>query len=489
MRSLSKRTLAFGFAAILAVLVALVAATMGIGKLSVPEGAIAFVDDVEGGELTQDELDAAIEEAAGATGAEAPTKDSPEYGAVLVPAVSDLLLTRWVRGEADERGIEITEREVDVELQTIIEQQLGGQKEFEQVLEESGLTEEEARERVELQLMTQCIQDQVIPQDPEAEVPAAQREGCQGEETLEITEDEIQEFYDDNESSFQTPETREFRTLLNPDEEKAQEAADLLAEDGSAESWKDVTKELSTEEETIPAGGLRPAAESGTVQPLELDEAVFAAEEGEVIGPIETDNGFYVAQVEAINEAVTQELDEATSDQIRQQLVTQEQQQAVTDFQDDFIAKWQARTVCSESILGPDEDGTIQSQLAERCSNFQVTDDGCLGDDEGEKPAPNPETGEVPDEPPGCPAFVPSRPVIPPIPLPQEEEDPLLATPSGTLTPLPQGPQPPPEDEAELPPGTQQLPPGTLPPGAAPPGTAPPGTAPPGTAPPGTPPG
>ena len=148
------------------------------------------------------------------------------------------------------------------------------------------------------------------------------------------------------------------------------------------------------------------------------------------------------------------------------------------------MVKWRARTVCSEDLIA-DDDGRHgpESQLAERCSNFSVTDDGCVGDDESDELQPDPVTGEVPKEPTGCGAFVPSRPVIPAIPLPQEEENPLLATPGGGATPLPQGPQPPPADEEELPPGAEQL---GLP--GAPPGTVPPGTAPPGTAPPGAPP-
>ncbi len=462
---------------------------MGIGKLSLPSGATAFVDEVDDGEITQEELDVAIEQAAASEGgaAEPPEAGTPQYNAALVPALSDLLLGRWVRGEADERGIEVTEREIDVELQTIIEEQFGGQDEFDKFLDQSGFSEEDALSRVELQLLTQCIQDQVIPQDPEAEAPATERQGCQGDEEVEITDDEIQNFYDDNIAQFETPETRDVRTLLNPDEEKAQEAADLLAEDNSAESWKDVTKKLSTEEETVELGGLRQGVAPGQNEPA-LDDEIFSSEEGEVVGPIETDSGFYVIQVEAINEAVTQPLDEETSTQIRQQLITQEQQQAVTDFQDEFIAKWRARTVCSEDLLADDEDGTVQSQLAERCSNFEVTDDGCVGDDESDELQPDPVTGEVPDEPAGCAAFVPLRPVIPPIPLPQDAADPLAAAGSAP-TPLPQGPQPPPQDEATLPPGAEQLglpgaAPGTVPPGTAPPGTAPPGTAPPGTAPP-----
>ncbi len=497
MRSLSKRTVAFVFGGILAILVILVAATMGIGALSLPDGATAYVDDVDDGEITQDDLDLAIEQAASGQGGEVPEPGTPQYNAALVPALSDLLLGRWVRGESEERGIAVTEREIDVELETIIEEQFGGQEEFDKFLEESGFSEEDALDRVELQLLTQCIQDQVIPQDPEAPAPTTEREGCQGEEEVEITEDEIQKFYDDNITQFETPETRDVRTLLNPDEDKAQEAADQLAEDNSAAAWKEVTKELSTEEETAALGGLRPGVQQGQNEPA-LDEAIFSATEGEVVGPIETEAGFYVFQVEKVNAAVTQPLDETTTDQIRQQLVTQEQQEAVTEFQDSFVVKWRARTVCSEDLLADDEDGTVQTQLAERCSNFVVTDDGCLGDDESDELQPDPVTGEVPEAPEGCGVFVPLWPVIPPIPLPQEEEDPLLATPGGTLTPLPQGPQPPPVDEEALPPGAEQLglPPGTVPPGTAPPGTVPPGTAPPGTtapptqgAPPATPPG
>ena len=486
MRSLSKRTVAFVFAGLLAILVVLVAATMGIGKISIPDGATAFVDDVDDGEITQDEVDAAVQQASASEGnAKPPEPGTPQYNTILVPALSDVLLGRWVRGEAEERGIEVTEREVDVELESIIEEQFGGQSEFDKFLEQSGFSEQDAFDRVELQLLTQCIQDRVIPQDPEAQAPTAQREGCQGDEEVEITDEEIQSFYGDNISQFEAPETRDVRTLLNPDEEKAQEAADLLAEDSSAASWKDVTKELSTEEETAALGGLRPGVAQGQNEPA-LDEAIFSASEGEVVGPIETEAGFYVIQVEKINEAATQPLDETTSAQIRQQLVTQEQQAAVTDFQDEFVAKWRERTVCSEDLLADDEDGTVESQLAERCSNFAVTDDGCLGDDEDDELQPDPVTGEVPEEPTGCGAFVPSRPVIPAIPLPTDEQDPLATTtPGGTPTPLPQGPQPPPSEEEAVPAGAEALglPPGTVP-GGAPPTGAPPTGAPPTGAPP-----
>jgi len=461
---------------------------MGIGKVSLPDGAIAFVDEAESGEIDQEALDAAIAQAAARQdGGEAPEPGTPEFQAQIVPAVSDLLLARWVAGEADERGINIEDREIEAELTTIIDEQFGSDKEFQKFLDQSGFSEDDALDRVELQLLTQCIQDKVIPQDPNAEQPAVQRQGCQGDEEVDISEDDIQTFYDDNIAQFETPETRDVRTLLNPSENKAQDAFDQLSADPTAETWKDVAKELSTDEATKDLGGLRQGVAQGQNEPA-LDEAIFSAEVGEVVGPIEGEAGFYVVEVETVNAADTQPLDAATSEQIRTQLVTQDQQQAVTDFQDGFISKWRARTVCSEDLLANDEDGTIETQLAERCSNFSVTDDGCLGDDENDELPLNPETGEQETESAGCGAFITSRPVVPPLAPPAPDPaDPaaLVSAPPGGA--LPQGPQGPAEEAlpaGALPLGLEGAP-GGVPPGAVPPGTtAPPTGAPPTGAPP-----
>ena len=53
--------------------------------------------------------------------------------------------------------------------------------------------------------------------------------------------------------------------------------------------------------------------------------------------------------------------------------------------------------------MANDTDGTIQTQLAERCSNFEVTEDGCLGDDEDEELGVDQTTGEELE---GCGAVV-----------------------------------------------------------------------------------
>ena len=249
---------------------------MGIGKPSLPDGAVAFVDDVDDGEVTQEDFDGAIEQAAARQGGKAPEPGTPAYDQQIVPAVSDLLLARWVAGEGEERGIEIEEREIQAELETIIDEQFEGQEEFDKFLEDSGFSEEDALERVELQLLTQCIQDKVIPQDPEAEQPRPSARDVRARRRSRSPTTRSRPSTTTTSTQFETPETRDVRPLLNQDEEKAQEAFDQLSEDPSTENWKEVTKELSTDEATKDLGGVRQGVAEGQNEPA-IDEAIFGS--------------------------------------------------------------------------------------------------------------------------------------------------------------------------------------------------------------------
>lgn len=421
-----KRTAAITFGALLAGVIVLVAATSGIGKPSLPgDDSVAFVDDAPDGEITKEEFDLALEQAAARQQiSDIPEAGTPQYDLLQETAMADLLLSRWVAGEADELGIEVTDREVEEELETIIDEQFGGQKQFERFLRESKFSDEDANERVRLQLLSQRIQEDIL-----------------GTEPPDIPQDEIEDYYEQNIETFQTPETRDVRTLLNPDEAKAQRAFEELSEDDSPASWKKVARELSTDEATSGLGGLRQGVAEGQNEP-QVDEAIFGATEGELTGPIQTDAGFYVVQVQQVNPASTQELDEATSGQIEDSLASQAQQEIATAYQADFLTKWRARTVCADDFA------------IDRCGNAPAPPDACSGDDEGEEQTTDPATGEPLE---GCPAFVPSTQPVPP----------SSAGETGA-TGLPQGPQGLVPPTPVLPPGTETIP--GVPSGAAPPG-------------------
>jgi foldase protein PrsA len=436
------------------------AAAIGIGKPAVPDDAIAVVEDAPDGTITKEQFEQALVQTASSQGLEeVPPEDDPQYELLKQSAESDLILGRWVAGEAQERGIEVTDTELQDELETIKEQQFGSDKAFEKFVRDSGFcTEEELASepldcaavttRIELGLLSDRIQEAVLPADQEPEV----------------TDDEIQEYYDANLAQFEQPETRDVRVILTKTPEEADEALAALGTDPSSKTWDEVAKKFSIDEATKSTGGLREAVVAGQSEPA-LDDAIFASPEGELVGPVEGDAGAYVIQVESITPGETRGLDDevqpaaggapaqTVSDQIRATLVAARQQEVAQAFQDSFQTKWTARTICADDFR------------IDRCSNAE--------------PPPNPCTEEI-AETQGCDAPVPStRPIAPgtntvfggpaPVGLPQGPQTPAPAGAEGAvpgLTPVPGG---------AAPPGGAVPPTGAAPPAGAPPGTVPPG--------------
>jgi len=422
----SKQLVVILLAVFLVAFFAIWAAAQGLTNPDVPSGDVAVVEDAPGGPITQEEFDASLEQAAAAQGAGVPKEDDPQYAVLKEQALSDLLLGRWVEGEAEENGISVTDTEIEQRLEQIKKQNFKDEQEFQRFLEQSKFTEDDAIARVRLTLLSQRIQESVL--SDQGEVPAG----------------EVEAFYEENSSQFEQPESRDVRVILNKDEDQVAQAAEQLGQDDSEQSWTKVAKQFSTDEASKGEAGLRSGVLEGQGDPT-FDEQVFGAPEGELVGPFETQEGFYLIQVVDIKEAQTTPLEDA-SEQIKQQLASAQQQAAASEFESDFVAKWTERTFCADAFV------------IDRCAN-----------------APEPARPE------GAPPVQSSRPAAPGS--------------AGSVTPglvqpgLPQGPISPPaaqEQPGAVPPGAAPVgPPGAPPTGAAPPGTAPPGTAPPGTAPPG----
>ena len=326
-------------AALLVVLLVVVAIAQGIGNPSVGSGDVAVVEDAPDGHITTAEFQASLEQAAALQGAKkVPPPSNPQYTALRDSAMSDVLLGRWVRGEASDRGITLSDSEISNRLDQIIKQDFGGQKQFEQYLKQAHFTSEQARQRVELQLLSNEIQKQVLPQNPA------------------VSDSEIEDFYKANLSQFEQPETRDVRQILNSDQAKVERAKSLLEQDDSPASWKKVAARFSTDKATKDSGGLRAGVAEGQSEPA-LEDQVFSAEQGQLVGPFKGQSGYYLIEVEKINPAQTTPLSDV-SKQIEQQLAQGKQQQLSQDFQQDFLDKWRSRTFCADDYL------------IDRCENF-----------------------------------------------------------------------------------------------------------------------
>ena len=116
------------------------AASAGLGPPDVPSGDVALVQDAPSGDITKDEFDRALEQTAKRQGLkQVPASDSPQYGTLRDSAMSDLLLARWIAGEADERGITVSDTEVADQLAQIKKQQFGGEQQFQKFLKQAGV--------------------------------------------------------------------------------------------------------------------------------------------------------------------------------------------------------------------------------------------------------------------------------------------------------------------------------------------------------------
>ena len=137
----TKRKLAIFLAVILVAVVALVAATSGLGQPGLPDGDVAFVDGVDDGNITQDDLDAGLAQAAARVASRRcrqPT--TPSTSRSHDQAMQSLILAVWVEGEASDRGITATQEDIDAELKQIKSQSFKSEAEFNKFVKQSKFT-------------------------------------------------------------------------------------------------------------------------------------------------------------------------------------------------------------------------------------------------------------------------------------------------------------------------------------------------------------
>lgn len=340
-RSRRRRLGGIGFGVLLVVLFAFVAIAQGLGAPAVDGSDAALVEDAPDGAVSREEVQAELERTPQTAELE---QGSAEYDQAVETILDELILTRWFEGEAVERGITVSDSEVDDQLESTIEQQLGGQKQFEQFLEQQGFTEDEVRERVRLQVLSGKIQEELVPAEPE------------------VSTDEIEAVYDANADQFTTPESRDVRLILARDREQADAALAELADDNSAAAFERVAKKFSSDEATRNSGGLREGVVEGQSEP-ELDDAIFSAPEGELVGPVDTEQGYYVLQVDSIEPESTVSFEEAEP-QLRETLVSARRDQLTQLAVTDFFNKWQRRTYCASDLRIPRCDNASEEDTS-----------------------------------------------------------------------------------------------------------------------------
>ena len=149
-----------------------------------------------------------------------------------------------------------------------------------------------------------------------------------------VTEEEVKEFYESNKARFEKGGTVSAKHILVKDEAKCQE---ILEEIAAGKAFEVAAQEYSTCPSGQKGGDLGEFGKGQMVK--EFEEAAFAAEIGQVVGPVATQFGFHLIKVEEKTEATVAAFDEV-KEQIRRNLVAQKQNQAYSDKVAELRAKY-----------------------------------------------------------------------------------------------------------------------------------------------------
>lgn len=415
-----QRLALLAFGALFILLFVILAIAQGIGHPSVPSGSVAVVEDAPDGlsPVTEAKFHRAlIQTAAQEQLTPVPKPGEKKYEELKKKALGEIFDSIWIQGQAAEMGISVTKKEIADELVKLKEQAFKTDKEYKEFLKEAHFTIADVNERVTIQVLSGKIQEQVTEEAPQP------------------SKSEIQDYYDAAKSSqYTTPETREIRVIKNKDKAKVEAAKAALEKDDSTKSWAKVAKEYSTDT-TKSSGGLQAGVTEGQLaEPL--GAAVFAAEQGEIEGPLKEPTTYTVYEVMKITPEKVQSLEEVKS-QISTQLAEQAKQETFARFVHSYGSRWQSRTFCASNF-----------REEERCSNFQGT---------GRPPEADPACYEADPKTPAeaCPALIPQvKPAQPGTISPVNREGQKLAQ-----RPIPAN------LKAAAPEGATELPPGVVPEG------------------------
>ncbi len=186
-----------------------------------------------------------------------------------VEALDALIDEKIVQMEIKKADITISDEETDAEMANFIEE-MGGEEAFDSALEMKDMKKEDFKKEIVQYLSIRKLMEPLV----------------------EVTDEEIQAYFEENKDLYHQEEQVEARHILVEDEALAN---DLLKQLKDGADFAELAKEHSTDG-TAPMGGDLGFFPRGKMVP-EFDEKVFSMNVGDVSDLVKTNYGYHIIEV------------------------------------------------------------------------------------------------------------------------------------------------------------------------------------------------
>lgn len=241
-----------------------------------------------------------------------PKPGTAEYEQLKGQAVIFLILRAEFEQEAEGLGVDITDEKVDKRVEQLKKQFYGGSDErYDKTLQQQGLTREQAREEVRIQLIQEALYKKVT-------------------EDVKVTKEEIKSYYDTHKTQYQVPESREVRHILV---QKKPLADQIYAQLKSGGNFAALAKKYSKDPGSAANGGKLTVSKGQTVP--EFDKKTFELKKGELSQPVKTQYGYHIIEAISDIKPATKTPLAKVEGSIKQQLEKQQKDEAMTKWVED----------------------------------------------------------------------------------------------------------------------------------------------------------
>jgi parvulin-like peptidyl-prolyl isomerase len=275
----------------------------------VPAEAIAVVGDREIPKTEYDRLLTQAQATYEAREQDFPEAGTPEFAQLRNALVRSLVEQAQFEIAAEELDVTVTDEELDKRLDELKQQFFDGdEQKYKDELEKQGLTEEQVLKDLRTRMLSEKIFEKVTSE-------------------VEVTDADIQAYYEENKSQFETPASREVRHILVKSKAKADDIHGQLENGGN---FAKLAKQFSEDPASKNEGGKFTAQKGATVAPF--DKVAFELETGELSEPVRTQFGWHIIEaVGDIEEATTQPLSEV-EESISTTLLEEKKNQRINDW-------------------------------------------------------------------------------------------------------------------------------------------------------------